>query len=125
MSTRASARLANMPPFASPLTKSWMNSCTSVAEVRAPHRFLSHQFGAGTADRDPSHLQHVSVARYLQGQPCVLLHQEDCDAVGLVDGADDLEDRAYDDRGAPKRRFVQKHEPGPHQQSSRHSQHLL
>src|SRR5438105_1606758 len=102
MRTRASARLAKMPPLAMPLTISCSNCCMSssplVPEVGPAHRLLPLQICAQARDRDSAHLEHVRMRGQLERQAGILFHQQDGNVIDLVDVADDLKDRSDDQR---------------------------
>src|SRR2546421_12934147 len=111
MRTSASARLAKMPPAATPVTSCCRSSCTSnnprlVTEVRAPDRLVALQLRAVAMHRNPADFEHVCGARKVEGDPRVLFDQQHSDAACLVDRSDDLEDGSNDDRSEPERRFV-------------------
>src|SRR6266567_4022088 len=109
-----------MPPVARPLTTCWRNSCMGrlVAEVGAAYGLLTLQLRTGALDRDAADLEHISVSRELECDECVLLDEQDGHAVRLVDGADDLEDRAHDHRRKTERRLVEEHQLWPHEKDA-------
>src|SRR5580693_7616075 len=98
-----------MPPLAMPLTTCCTNSCICglVAQIRTTDRFLALQVRALPAHRNASDLEHVCLGRHLQREPRVLLDQQDGYVIGLVDGADDLEDRSHDQGRQSERGFVE------------------
>src|SRR5881409_3285575 len=126
MRTSARARLAKIAPVAMPLTTSWRNSCIClVPQVRAAHRLVALQLGAGAVDGDAPHLEDVSRGRQVERDARVLLHEQDGDLARLVDAANDLEDRAHYYRREPERRLVEQHQARPHEQRTREGEHLL
>jgi hypothetical protein len=96
-----------MPPLAIPL----MTCCRKLC--------------AAAFDCETSHLEHVGLSRHLERDSRVLLDEQDRDAIRLVNGADDLEDRAHDHRRKTERRFVEEHERRLHEQCASDREHLL
>src|SRR6266852_2083875 len=126
MRTSARARLAKMPPLALPLTTCWTNSCTClITQIGTADGLVASELRARAVDRDSADLEHVRLGRDLEREAGVLLDEQDCDLVGLVDGANDLEDGAHHNRGEAKRRFIEQHQARLHEQRAADCKHLL
>src|SRR5229473_7243030 len=126
MRTSARARLAKMPPLAMPLTTCWTNSCTClITQIGTADGLVASELRAGAMHRDSADLEHVRLGRDLEREAGVLLDEQDSDVVGLVDGANDLEDGAHYNRREAKRRFIEQHQARLHQQRPADRKHLL
>src|ERR1700681_1566928 len=97
MSTSASARLARCRRFRWRWRRAG-GTPASITQVRAAHRVVAFQLRAAALDSEATHLEHVGLARHVQREAGILLHEQDRDPVLGVDGANDLEDRAHDKR---------------------------
>src|SRR5438477_12242118 len=107
-----------------PLSTCCKNSCirrapTSVAQIGAAHRLLVLQLRTLALDRDTTDLEHIRARRELERDTRVLLDQQHCDPVALVYGADDVEDRPYDQRRQPERRLIEQQQLRSHEKGER------
>src|SRR5260370_13767189 len=126
MRTSARARLAKMPPLAMPLTTCWTNSCTCViTQIGTADGLGASELRAGAMHRDSADLEHVRLGRDLEREAGVLLDEQHSNVVGLVDGANDLEEGAHHNRREAKRRFIEQHQARLHQQRPADRKHLL
>src|SRR5450755_4454850 len=79
---------------------------TLAAKVGGHDLRIVQQLRARAVEHDATVLDHVAVARELEGLPYVLLNQEDRQTFG-VDGAQGAEDVLHDDRRQAHRRLVE------------------
>src|SRR6266545_6524767 len=103
-----------------------MNSATSlIPEVRLADAFVLAQLCARTLQRDPPDLEQVGAIRYVERGVRVLLDDEHCQPLLLVQAANELEELLDDERREAERRFVQQEQPRLRQARPREREHLL
>ena len=72
-----------------------------------------------------SGLQHVGMIGELEGEGCILLHQQHAHLGLAVDAAHDAKDLLHDERSQPEGGLVQQHQPRAQHQRAADRQHLL
>src|SRR6476620_6813378 len=114
-----------MEPEASPATTCCKNWVNSVSEVGVADGLVVGQLGARPLERHVPHLEHVCTARRAERELRVLLHDENGEALFLVQVAEDAEALPHDDRREAERRLVEEQKPRPRHERAGDREHLL
>src|SRR3989442_6706960 len=116
-----------MPPVARPAStwKITASSVTLVAQVRSPHGVVALDVGGRAREHYSSGLDEVGAVGEIERHGGVLLDEQHADALALVDGAQDAEQLAHQQRREPEGRLVEQHQLWRQHQRPRYGKHLL
>src|SRR6266850_1937517 len=116
-----------MPPVARPAStwKITASIAILVAQVRSPHGVVALDVGGRAREHDAPGLDQVGAVGEIERHGGVLLDEQHADALALVDGAQDAEQLAHQQRREPEGGLVEQHQPGREHQRARYGKHLL
>src|SRR4051812_47099755 len=102
-----------------------MPAWRSLPQIGAPDGLVGGDLLRRPARDHPPGLEQEHLADQVEGEPRVLLDQQDAHPLLLVDDPQDAEDLLDQDRREPERRLVEQQQPGPRHQRARDREHLL